>query len=283
MNPAGSRSVGVVTDSAASLPVELVAQLPVAVAPLQMTIDGVPIPEDETNLTRVINALQRVQTSAPSPGSFAKCISEVDSGLGVVVLTVSERFSASLTAARLGAKLCNSQVELLDTGTAAGGQALVVLAAARAAAAGGSLDEVARRATHVAEKVRLVATVDSLDQLVRGGRVPGLAGWAGRQLGVRPLFEMAGGRIRPLRPALSRGRATDGILAQWRRSVRAGQELHVAALHALDPSSAEELLDSVRHQVTPVEAFVTTFGAGMVAHTGPGVRGLAWWWDALEE
>ena len=69
------------------------------------------------------------------------------------------------------------------------------------------------RPREVIERVRLVATIPSLDHLVRSGRVPGIAGWAGTTLGINPLFEFRGGAVRRLRPALSREAALDRIVA----------------------------------------------------------------------
>ena len=102
--------------------------------------------------------------------------------------------------------------------------------------------------------VRLVATLSSLDHLVRSGRVPGVAGWAGRRLGINPLFEFRGGKVLRLRPALSQEGALDRIVAMVRRSRpdEAGAEprLHVAALHALayvTPSHAQTAPSAASH------------------------------------
>jgi DegV family protein with EDD domain len=170
-------------------------------------------------------------------------------------------------------------VRVVDTETAAGAQALVVLAAAECADRGGDLDEVERAARHVIDRVKLIATVDSLDQLVASGRVPDLAGRAGRMLGLHPLFEFGRGRVHGLRPALSREAAVDRIVGLWHRTIVPGGRLHVAALHADDRGRAEQLLAAVRAEVEPVTAFVAEFSAVMISHTGPDLAGLAWWWE----
>jgi DegV family protein with EDD domain len=188
--------------------------------------------------------------------------------------------SASNEAARVGTASFDDSVAVIDTGSAAGGQALVVLAAAAAAAQpDATLADVVARATWVAGRVRLVATLSSLDHLVRSGRVPGIAGWAGKRLGIHPLFEFRGGDVRRLRPALSSESAEERIVAHVQRSAPPAGRLHVVALHALAPSSATGLLDRVTALVEPVESFVGEFGPVMVVHTGPGLSGLAWWWD----
>ena len=59
-----------------------------------------------------------------------------------------------------------------------------------------------------------------------------------------------------------------------------GARLHVAALHAQEPDEARELLGRVEAEQAPATSFVGQFGTVMVAHTGPGLAGLAWMWEA---
>ena len=72
--------------------------------------------------------------------------------------------------------MVGDRARVMDTGTAAGAEGLVVLAAAEAAAQDEPVESVQRAAQRVIERVRLIATVDSLDRLVQSGRVPGVAG-----------------------------------------------------------------------------------------------------------
>ena len=259
-------TVGVLTDSAAALPAELAAVWGITVV--------------EQHVQRHLGA---VTTAAPSPGEFLGAIER--SGCDeVVVLTVSARVSATWNAARLAAAESPIPAQVIDTDTAAGAQALVVLAAAQAAAAGADRAAVEAVALDVVGRVRFVAVIDGLDYLVRSGRVPGLAGWAGRVLGLKPLFEFRHGAVRRLRPAVSREAALSRILGYWRRSRQhagIGCRLHVAGLHADAEADAEGLLKRIRDDLDapPATELVLEFSDVMVAHTGPGVVGLAWWWQ----
>lgn len=281
-------TVGIVTDGAASLPDELVRSHGVTVVPLEVSIGG----RDASNgervpLEEVVHHLRNgVRTSSPPPGRFAAAIERSrQGGDGVLVLTVARSMSSTYQAATLAARRAGASggpVEVLDTRTAAGGQGLVVLAAAKAAQQGLPLAEVAAAARAAAERVRLIATLDNLDQLVAGGRLPKAVGRLGTLLGVQPLFEFSRGAIHPRVPALSRKGARRRILARWRRSrPKVPAALHVAALHALAPDEAESLLNAVREELgsEPATAFIGEFDAAMVAHTGPGLTGLAWWWE----
>jgi fatty acid kinase fatty acid binding subunit len=270
--------VAIVTDSAAALPPDIARERSIAVVPMWLTFDGTAVREGEMSLDQLLTHPE-VKTSGPSPGEFAAVVEEQSARAdGVVVLTIASEMSSTHEAAVLGARAAGGDVRVVDTRTAAGAEALVVLAAAQAAAGGASIDAVVAAAEQAIPQMRLVATLPSLEHLVRGGRVPNIAGWAGSVLGIAPLFEFRNGHARPLRPALGTEVAYDRILSRWRRDRVPGAELHVAALHANAPTDAQRLLDRVREQAEPKTSFLGEFGTVMVAHTGPGLVGLAWRW-----
>ncbi len=275
-------TVRVVTDGAAALPRDLQERLDIGVVPMTVSIGGVAVDESELTVDDLATAAD-VTTSGPTPGAFARTISEVADCDGVLVLTVAASLSSSHQSAMLGAETVQIEggppVRVVDTRNAAGGQALVVRAAAETAAEGGSLDETAARALDVASQVRLVGALDGLEQLVRSGRIPALAGRTGDRLGMRPLFEIDRGQIRRLLPAHSVAAAERRMLKLWRTTQPPVGALHVVALHAATPERARRLLDAVSREVEPASSFVSGFGPAMIVNSGPGVFGLAWWWE----
>ena len=273
-------SVAIITDSAAALPRELEVRYGILIVPMWLTVRGEPELEGARPLEELVRQDQ-VTTSAPTPGEFEGAIKDAlrthDTAL---VLTIASSMSATHGSAVVAAQSVGGDVRVVDTESAGGAEALVVLAAAEIATGGGSIDQVEARARVVIERVRLVATLSSLDHLVRSGRVPGIAGWAGRRLGINPLFEFRAGAVRRLRPALSQDAALDRIEAMVRRTrPDGGSRLHVAVLHALAVDVAGELLERVR-AFEPATEFVGEFGPVMVVHTGAGLAGLAWWWES---
>jgi DegV family protein with EDD domain len=274
-------TVEIVTDSAAALPADIVATREIAVVPMWLTVDGEPVREGDVPLTDLLTH-NDISTSGPTPGEFERAIKERQqlTDDGVVVCTIASTMSSTYESALVGARAAGGPVRVVDTTTAAGAQALVVLAAQEAAASGGDLDAVEAAARRTIAEVRLLATVPNLDYLVRSGRVPNIAGWAGRRLGLAPLFEFRDGSAHPLRPARGIDAACDRIIARWRRDRVAGARLHVAALHAQAEAEARALLDRVCAEADPATAFVGQFGTVMVVHTGPGLIGLAWRWES---
>jgi DegV family protein with EDD domain len=253
-----------------------------------LTIGADQYRDGELGLDEVTRRLgEGLSTSGPAPGELAEALAQADTGEGAVLLTVSRRMSSVYEAGRLaGGMVGAGRVAVVDTGTAAGAQGLVVLAAARAARQGLPLAGVLGASERASRGARLVATLPALDYLARGGRVPGAAAWAARWLGLGPVFEFRSGVVKALRPARGRQQAYERVLERWERTVETnhvrGVALHVAAMHALQPDAAEEMLRRVRLLVQPVTAFSSPFSAVMVAHTGPGLAGLAWWWEGAE-
>jgi DegV family protein with EDD domain len=275
--------VKILTDSAASVPPWAVDELGVVVVPLTLVVGGLVYDDGDLSPEDLIDLASgtAVSTSSPSPGAFVKAIDEVR-GLGedVLVLTVSRRMSATFEAARqAGGYFEPGSVRVVDTGTAAGGQGLVVIDAARAAAAGATMTQVAERAEWLSSQVRLVAALENMDHLARSGRVPGAAAWAGRAAGLRPVFELSDKQIKPRRPALSEHAAFDRMVSSVLADRRDDARLQFAVLYSGPSDPAREMESRITSQVPTSAHFYAPFSSVMVAHTGPGLTGVAWWWD----
>lgn len=271
-------AVRVITDSAAALDAGVAAEHGVVIVPIRVVVGGVAHRDGEVPLSEVVERFaDGVSTSGPPPGAFLEALDGADEG--AVVVTVAGNLSSTLTSAGVAAGRVPIDVRIVDSGTAAGAQALAALRAARLAAAGATLDEVEVEARRVAGRARLFGMLETLDFLIAGGRVNHVFGGLARRLGVRPVFELSGGRIRKLRPAFSSAGGRRRLLSEWRRARVPGARPHVIALHAMAEPAAHSLLDAVLAECDPATAMVSEFGAGMVVHTGPGLVGLSWWWE----
>jgi len=248
------------------------------VVPLRVTVGGAAYRDSDLPPADLVARFDEgVTTSAPAPGDFARVFADVPGE--ILVITVARRLSGTMAAAELAAADAGPRVRVLDGGTSAGSQALITLHAAAAARDGAGLAPVEAAARRAAGRVRLVAALGTLDYLVRGGRLPGPIGSLGSRLGVRPLVEVRAGRVLRRRPAFSKRAADERMVGMLLRSRPPGTRLHVIALHVLAEPQAQALLDRVRSEVEPETALVARFGPAMVAHTGPELTGLSWWWE----
>ena len=144
---------------------------------------------------------------------------------------------------------------------------------------GGTNADLARveaRALEVRERVRLLAYVDTLYYLWKGGRVPGIAHAGASLLNLKPVFELSGSEVRSLaRPRTAR-RARGRMLELMAERVGEAR-VRAAVMHADAGGEAEILRDGVRERFDCAELFVTEFTPVMGAHIGPGMVGVAFW------
>lgn len=165
---------------------------------------------------------------------------------------------------------------MLESGTAAGGEALVTLEARRAAESGKSLDDVMAATRKVISRVRLLAYLDTLYYLWKGGRVPGIAHLATSLLRLKPIFELREGEVRNLARPRTRRRAAARLMRLMKERVE-GDEVHATVIHADAAEEAEQLRREVSRAFACEELFVSEFTPVMGTHTGPGMLGIAFW------
>ena len=279
--------VAVVADSAASLPTDMGETHGLHVVPMQLTIkDRTYLDGRDIQPAAFYGALKKLKkmptTSAPPPASFLEAFrSAAQESSSIICLTVSPRFSSSYDSARTAAQeakeaLPETEIAVLDSENAAGGEGLVVMEAWRAAQRGAGLQHVVAAARAVASRVSLLAFLDTLYYAWKSGRVPGLAYAGASLLKVKPLLELSRGEVRNLARSRTASRATERMLDLMRQRVGM-RPIHATVMHADAGEEAERLKQRVEAEFVCEELFVSEFSPVMGAHTGPGLLGVAFW------
>jgi DegV family protein with EDD domain len=272
--------IAVVTDSAASLPRELAAELGIAVVPIYLRFGDESV-KDEADTSGFYERLraepQAAATASPAPGDFVEAFERAPSE-EVVCVTVSASVSGINQTARLAADMTGKRVEVVDSGSASMAQGFVAMEAARAGRRGATVEDVVARAGEVAGRSVLVAALNTFEHLRRSGRVNRLVSYAGTMLDIKPVFRLTGGSIDAVARPRTRRRALDRVAAEARSAI-AGRPVHLAAVHAAAEDQAREMLERVAEGAKVVESHVAGFTPAMGVHTGPGVVGLAWFTD----
>ncbi|MEX2245601.1 MAG: DegV family protein [Dehalococcoidia bacterium] len=280
-------SIAIVTDSTACIPPELADRYDIEIVPLHIIFEGRTFVDSLAADTSEFYALlgrpgALPTTAAPSPGMFLRAIGRAAARAETVLcITVSRQFSAMYDAARQAIEKAKAEsprtdVRLVDSRNAAMAQGFVVLEAARAAAGGADIDAVMARAEEMTGRVSLLAMLDTLTYLARGGRVPRVAAWAAGMLQVKPIVRFGAEGIRLVARTRTRRRALEQ-LARELASACEGRGVHLAVHHANAPDDAAFLLAAAQERLRLEEAYVTEFTQVMGVHTGPGLVGYAYW------
>jgi len=138
-------------------------------------------------------------TSQPAPYLFEEAFEKaVSEGCEVICLTCSGKLSGTNQSANIAAAEFEGKVHVLDSSTIAIGLGILAEYAVSLAEAGLEAEEIVRKLTEKREKIRVLALVDTLEYLKKGGRVSSAVALAGGLLNIKPVISVTGGEIRLL-------------------------------------------------------------------------------------
>lgn len=270
-------AVSVVTDSAADLTDELAAELGVTMVPLSIRF-GTEEFVDRLDLTpaefyaKCAAAPVLPETAAPSPGAFEAAFrAAFDGGADAVVcINISSGLSATMASAQNAARALEGRdVRIIDSRSVTWGLGSQVVAAARAARDGRSADEIAALVDDMVERTRVYGTLDTLENLKKGGRVGGAQALIGSLLSIKPTISVMGTVEEAGKPR-TRSKAFKVLVEKVRE---AGPVENVGVMHGLAPD-IDEFLDLISEVVPRDQIHLGEIGATIGVHGGPRVIGV---------
>ena len=138
-------------------------------------------------------------TSQPTPYAFEEAFREaVEAGYEVVCLTCAGKLSGTNQSANIAAAEFPGKVHVVDSQTIAIGLGILAEHALYLLDKGLSAEEIAWKLLAKREKIRLLALVDTLEYLKKGGRISSAVAFAGGMLNIKPVITLTGGEIRVL-------------------------------------------------------------------------------------
>jgi len=272
--------IRVVTDSGADIPDELLRELDITMVPLTVHF-GDEVYKDRVDLSpdafyeklRQKDILPR--TSQPSPGEFKRTYEELLAGCDhVLSIHLSSVMSGTYQAAVMAASMCDEErITVIDTRQASLGIGWPAIIAARQARAGGDLDDIIRKVKYVADHTAVVFTVTSLKYLERNGRIGRAAALVGSVLKLNPVLTVDQGEVAPLAKVRGKNRALKHMVDLFAGQTK-GRKIRVGVVHGGVAGEVGQLRDAVSDAVDCEELVISTIGATIGVHAGPGTLGL---------
>lgn len=157
-------------------------------------------------------------TSQASPYAFSAAFGQaVADGEEVIAITVSSRLSGTYQSAVIAAEDYPGSVHVVDSRNIALGSAILTEYALGLVDEGRSAEEIVSLLEAARERIRLMAVVDTLEYLQRGGRLSKTAAIAGGLLSIKPVIALVDGEIR----VVAKGRGNKQANALMNQQVRA--------------------------------------------------------------
>ena len=278
-----TKRVAIVCDSACDLPDAVLDRYGIALVPLQVLFG------DEVFLDRVelqpAEFYRRLRgsgppptTSQPTPAQFSAAFeharAEADSVVAVVLSSALSGTYANAEAARRFFPA--GGVHVVDSHSASFGIGLLALRGAELADAGWDAAAIARELERVRDQSGMFLTVDTLEYLLRGGRVSRMQSWLGGLLDMKPILALdRDGKV--IAAARVRGRAAllGRVCQLLDRTLPAGyRRLRLGVAHADSPELAEQVRGALAERYHPLEVLVSPATGVLAAHVGPGAWGV---------
>jgi DegV family protein with EDD domain len=274
-------TVRIVTDSACDLSQELVDQHGIEIVPLSIRfgdeeyVDRVELSVDEF-YAKMAQSGVLPETAAPSPGAFEQAFRKLGgSGDEVVAINLSAALSATMQSAATAAKALEGEVKVtvVDSKALTCGLGNICVAAAEAAERGASTEDVVTLAEQLSERTRMWGLLNTLDNLVKGGRIGKAQGLMGNMLSIKPVLDMGSGEVHEAGKPRTKKK---GLLWLRDKVLEFGDDVENLWVMAGDPDDAHELVALLQDGYDG-EIHTGRIGPVIGTHGGPGVMGVSFW------
>ena len=275
--------IRILTDSASDLLPAEAAQLGVSVIPLNVTFEDGTVIRDGVDLTpgeyytRLAACRKLPTTSQPSPELFEQFFLEANAaGDEVIGIFLSQELSGTFQCAKLSADMANvDNVHFVDSATVCLAEGLLVRLAVSLRDAGKTVDEIVAALELAKQHQHLVAVIDDLKYLRKGGRLPAAAAVAGGLLGIKPLITIQDGKV----ALAGRARGLPGAYVALFKKLDELGGIHPTLTstvgYSLSLREIAPIQTYLRENLGLDEAAVGQIGCVIGTHAGPGAFGIA--------
>jgi DegV family protein with EDD domain len=273
--------VRIVTDSACDLTHEEATELAIAIVPLTIRfgreefVDLVTLSVDQF-YERMAESAELPETAAPAPGAFEQVFRQLASegASAIVCINLSGELSATIESARNAARSAEGEIDVrvVDSRTLTAGLGTIVLEAAGAARAGATADEIVALIEELKERTRVYATLDTLDNLKKGGRIGGAAHLMGSLLSIKPAIDVSSGKVEEAAKIRTRKQSL-----LWLRDKLFEEPTvdHLAVMDGAAPD-VDVFLDLISSRYPRDKIRTGRIGAVIGTHGGPRIVGICY-------
>lgn len=279
------RKIKIVTDSTVDLPNDWIEKYDIEVVPLTIHIDGntytdrVDItPEEFLKIMKTSNELPK--SSQPASGVFLQVYDRLhNDGFDCISIHLTGGMSGTYSSAESAANMSQGNVTVVDSRFISKALAFQVVEAAKMAQAGKSKEEIINRIDRIRQNTRLFVYVDTLENLIKGGRIGKGKGMIGSLLNIKPIASLEGGVYSPVAKVRSDNQAVKFLSKQFEEDVKGKTIKGVGLVHA----GGLELAQKIKKAVVDLSGFndiEIEYTTPIVStHTGPGAIGFMYYFE----
>ena len=281
--------IRILTDSASDILPAEAEQLGVTVIPLNVTLEDGTVLRDGVDMTpsayyEILAGCRKLPTtSQPSPELFENFFLEAAAaGDEVIGIFLSHALSGTYQCAKLAADMANvDNVLFVDSGHVCLSEALLVRLAVQLRDSGKTAGQIAAILEHAKEHLHLVAAIDDLKYLRKGGRLPAAVAVAGGMLGIKPLITIQDGKVAMAGKARGLPGAYVALFKKVEEMGGISPAFPALAGYTVSPREVTPIQTYLRDNLQQEDLLVRQIGCVIGTHAGPGAFGIAFFDKAL--
>ncbi|MRX70894.1 DegV family EDD domain-containing protein [Bacillus lacus] len=273
-------NVKIVTDSTIAVREELIQKYNIHIVPLTITIDGetfidgVELTPDEF-LVRMKKSEELPKSSQPAVGKFVEVYEKLaEDGSEIISIHMTGGMSGTVRSAESAASMVDASVSVIDSQFISYALGFQVLEAAKMAEEGASKEEILQRLKIIKQNTHLFVTVDTLDNLVKGGRIGRGKAMIGSLLNIKPIASLDDGVYTPVTKVRSHSQIVKFLAKQFADDVKGKTVKAVGIAHADALELAHKVKEAVLSAAPSAEVEISFTSPTISTHTGPGAIGF---------
>lgn len=276
-------SVRIICDSASDITQEQAKEWGITVLPLKIIwgeeeyLDGVTMKTREF-FEKLIETDELPTTSQLSPYDYEKVFKEVaEAGDTAVCFTISSKLSGTYQSANIAREDYEDNIIVVDTLNAALGEQIIVKRAIELRDSGKTAKEIADIINEEKKNVKVVALIDTLEYLKKGGRISATAAIAGAVLNIKPVIALVDGEIAVLGKARGSKNGNNKLMELVEKDGIDFSRPFLLTYAGLNDDLLQKYIQdsSSLYEGKVDELPITPMGSVIGTHVGPGAIGVA--------
>lgn len=276
--------IHIVTDSTCDLTDAEIQQHGIHVVPLTVQIDDKTYTDrvnlqPDTFIELLKTAKELPKSSQPSPGVFKELYDELGKdGAQVVSIHMTGGMSGTYQSASQAAEMSSADVTVIDSRYIAFGLAFQLREAIRLRDAGASVEEIVAGVNKVRENTRLFVALDTLENMVKGGRIGKGKAVVSSLLNIKPIGHLDIGEVTICAKPRSYKQIIKFLMSEFEKDTKGKKVMSVGISHA---NSMDTLVNPLIEQVKATgftgEVEVAFTSPVISTHTGEGAIGFMYY------
>lgn len=277
--------IKIVTDSTMDMSVEMAEKLGIVIVPLSVSINGETyLDRFEINPAEYIEVMKNSEelpkSSQPSTGAFLEVYDQLgEEGYEVISIHMTGKMSGTVRSAESAAQMTKTKVTVIDSKFISIALQFQVKEAALMANQGRSMEEIVERLDKIREHTKLYIMVDTLENMVKGGRIGKGKAFIGSLLNIKPIASLEGAEYNPVAKVRSHSQVVKYLTKQFSEDVKGKTIRGAGIVHAEAHELSTKIKDAIYELTGYNDISIDYTGPTISTHTGPGALALMYYFE----